>query len=230
MNELHYIELAHRLNQEQHARLLKVQAHFRGNRNSLSLISLRKDTPQLGPPPVKTARTALERLKVWEQKLPVPPKRVTREKEVQAWCILDALRNNGALPFDRRLRFLTSELVRYQGTQKHVNDILALDADGGLVVIELKSTRSKAQIEAQVETFMAIIQNDPVFFGGLCRSLADREWNQKVTGMVVWNASGMGVRKIKAGIREICFTDAERDHGRVIVYGADGCIPFEELF
>lgn len=229
MQELRYIELAHRLNTDQRERLLKSDLHFRGNLSSLSLISLHKDTPELGYAGIRTERKALELLARMEANTLPPPGRPTREKELQAWLIRNAMANDHRLFFDDRLRFITSELALMHKGKRVVNDMLALDEQGGLVVIELKSSRDKARIEAQVEAFLRIIDRRRSFFHDLTRMLTAREWNGTCSGMVVWPAATIPVRKTRAGYREICYTEAVENGRRCIAYDTKGDVRFQEL-
>lgn len=229
MEELRYIELAHRLNHEHHHRLHVVRAHFRGSINSLSLVSLAKETPELGTPGIRTEGSALRHLDLLEKDGPKRMLgRVTREKEVQAWLIWNALNNDQALYFDDLLRFLTSELAVPTAQGKVVNDILAIDQDGDLVVIELKSTREKKRIEAQVRGFMKVIAERPEFFHALVQLLSGRTWSGGIKGIVVWNASSQLQRKIDPEFREVCFKVKQVDGKEVIDYDAHGNVQFNE--
>lgn len=73
--------------------------------------------------------------------------RGTREKELQAWLIKNAINNKG-LYFDATIQFLTSELTLYyndgeKSNKKITTDILGIDQQQNLVIIELKSLREK---------------------------------------------------------------------------------------
>ena len=229
-DKLYYIKLAHRLNHEHHDRLMKVKAHFRGNMNSMSLVSLAKETPELGFSGIRTEKTALSKLGELERRGVRLSGRITPEKELQAWIICKALNSGGRLPFGQDLLFITSELALYEDGKKWVNDLLALDKDGGLVVIELKTSRDKTRLEAQVAGFIGIIQGNKPFFQELVKLKTGREWNGSISGMVIWNAGKVKARKIKAGIREFWYLDAPRSSDRVIQNCDDDLITFEEMF
>lgn len=229
MQELFYIELAHRLNTEYQDRMFRAGLHFRGNLGSLALVSLHKNTPELGYSGIRTKRKALELLDRFEQNTLAAPRRPTREKELQAWLIRNALANDHRLFFDGRLRFITSELALKEDGKRVVNDMLALDEQDGLVIIELKSSRDKTRIEAQVEAFMRIIDQNRAFFHALTRTLTGREWSGATSGLVVWNAGKGAGRKISAGYREFCYDEVVENGRRCIAYDTNGNVQFHEL-
>jgi hypothetical protein len=224
--ELRYLKLAHKLNGLYQDKLLQNKLHFRGNTKSISLISLAKETPDIGKSGILTEKTAKKYLDaICSGDYHLEKKRDTREKELQAWLIYNALTNNHKLFFDPSLSFLTSEL----SISDTVNDILAIDDIGNLVVIELKSARNKKRLEQQIEAFMAIIETNKSFFSELVELLSGRRWTGETRGMVVWPASTQRIRKIKPGIREICYKEKVVDGKRLINYDSEGNIQFVEM-
>ncbi|MBK8608898.1 MAG: hypothetical protein IPL84_02815 [Chitinophagaceae bacterium] len=230
MKELKYILSAHKLNTDYQAVLLKHKLHFRGNVKSISLVSLAKETPQLGISNIKTEQTALNWLgKIINKEKQFTLGRTTREKELQAWLIHYALTNNNKLYFDNQLAFITSELALYENKTRIVNDILAIDEEENLVVIELKSTRDKKRIELQVANFIAIINKNKPFFTSLVKAITNRNWNGKTKGIVVWNDSGKMKRVINNAYREICYFEKGTKGKRLIDYDANNNIQFKEI-
>lgn len=191
--ELRYFEMAKELNETFHEDLLKKEAHFRGNINSYSLISLNEETPEIGKTNIKS-KYPKEKLDKFH---PDKPKRITPEKSLQAWVILNAIRNDNQLPFGDNLTFITSELVIALEKGKIVNDILAIDKENNLVVIELKSSRVN-QVKQQALDFKEEIESRKSFFQQLTKLMTGREWNGKIRCMVVWpKASGKTRRDIE---------------------------------
>lgn len=231
MKELKYIQIANKLNQELHDALVEHKLHFRGNIKSLSLVSLSKATPELGISNIKTEKTALKLFhETKHKKAPFSLGRTTREKELQAWLIYNALSNNRKIYFDDQLEFVTSELALYENGNRIVNDILAVDRSGDLVVIELKSARDKHRIESQVLNFIRIINTNKVFFSELLKTTLNKNWSGKVKGIVVWNNSSKPKRVINSSFREICYLEKLINGKRYIDYDAKGNVQFKELF
>ncbi len=193
---LKYFKNAKNLNEEFQAELKTKKLHFRGNLGSFSLISLDRKTPEQGKGGFKEESQGREFLpkieihlsdklgKIERGELRTRP---TREKELQAWIINYAINNGYNLPFSSGLKFLTSELAFQKSEKKIVNDILAIDQEGTLVVVELKSVRDKKELERQVDDFCMIIADKKAFFKELVVFLApERPWNGKVRKMIVW--------------------------------------------
>ncbi len=188
---LNYFAIAKELNTENHKELKKNKLHFRGNFNSFSLISLDKETaekgkPSKGEPKFKTKDDgikALDELKINPLKKNL---RHVPEKELQAWVINYAMNNGLKLPFGNNLFFLTSEMAFPKSEKgKVVNDILAIDNEGNLVVVELKPKRDNT-VKKQVEHFAKIIEKHHDLFMNLVNILTDKKWNGIVKTMVVW--------------------------------------------
>jgi hypothetical protein len=196
---LKYFKLAKELNEKFHNELLEKEAHFRGNINSFSLISLSRETPEKGVSVTKeNAEEKLLRFK------PEPPKRETPEKSLQSWIILNAIRNNHILPFGDNLTFITSELAIQLENKKVVNDILAIDKDNNLVVIELKSIRVN-QVKEQALEFKQIILSDEykIFFKQLTELMTCKVWNGEIRCMIVWPKTSGKPQKPQEKYKEI---------------------------
>jgi hypothetical protein len=220
-----FFKIAHELNNECKDKLKEKKLHFRGNVSSFSLISLDCETPEQGESGFK-GKDAKEKARKFLhekidsllasklQKIKNRESRITREKELQAWIINYAINHEYQLPFSDGLTFLTSELA-FTKPEKIVNDILALDRDGTLVVIELKSSRDKTTLEGQVERFFKKIDCNPAFFKELVKVLApEKEWNSQIRGMVVWpdskvwpNEHGQPRTDWKHGIEEVRYKE-----------------------
>lgn len=183
--------LAKKLNELYHEQLLKISAHFRGNVNSCSLISLDSKTPEKGVSNV----TEENAKKILETFNPEAPKRLTPEKELQAWIINYAIRNDNKLPFGEWLQFITSEFAASTKGQKVVNDILAIDQSNNLVVIELKSKRT-TDVMNQAQIFAKFIAEEDVFFRELTTLLTGKAWCGKVRCIAIWPHSN-GVTRAK---------------------------------
>jgi len=238
-DRMKYFRIAQALNNKKELKdLLKTKKlHFRGNRESFSLISLDKRTPEQGKggfhDEKRGERFLLEEIDALladnREKIDAEKSRPTREKELQAWIIDYAVNHDYRLPFCNGLTFLTSELAFKE--PKTVNDILAIDQEGTLVVIELKSSRHKTTLEGQVEDFFDIIDREPKFFKKLVELLVPgRVWNGQKRGLIVWPASAN--RQFKSdwehGITEVCYPERLENGKRQIAYDESGAIPFIE--
>ncbi|MCK5201671.1 MAG: hypothetical protein KAR21_25130, partial [Spirochaetales bacterium] len=81
--EVKYFRIARELNHKYHKELLKKKLHIRGNKNSLSIISVNKDTAEKGISNIKNEEQIIEYIK---SDLTIEePQRKTPEKELQAW-------------------------------------------------------------------------------------------------------------------------------------------------
>jgi hypothetical protein len=232
---LKQFETAKKLNEEFEPVLTRKQLHFRGNIGSFSLISLKRDTPEQGKGGLVDCgqgRACLSKIddlladKI--KKIAGQKSRPTREKELQAWIINYAIKNGHALPFSKGLQFLTSELA-FRTPEKIVNDILAIDREGALVVIELKSARHKRELEEQADKFRKVIESEHDFFYGLVSLLSpERRWNGKVRKMIVWpDADGRTRMDLAADIEEVRYKEKRGNDGRPeIDYDENGDIVF----
>ncbi|MDH6305939.1 hypothetical protein M2459_002950 [Parabacteroides sp. PF5-5] len=189
-NEFKYFQLAKKYNNLYKDVLLEKQAHFRGNKNSYSLISLNPETPELGTSDLGEECSENDILNFSPKGLG----RTTPEKSLQAWIISYAINNNHLLPFGDNLTFITSELVMIKAGRKIVNDILAIDKEDNLVIIELKSSRVN-KVKDQAIDFKEVIESDKDFFMELAKLMTDRTWNGNVTCAIVWPKENKRTRK-----------------------------------
>lgn len=190
MKELQFFKIAKELNEDKelHNELVKNECHFRGSINSFSLVSVSSQKPELGISNLKNkdeGEKALDKLLLKE-----PPKRLTPEKRLQAWIISKALNNNGKLPFDENIKFITSELViSTDEGGKVVTDILGYcEKDKQICVIELKSNRALTELVKQVKKFEDIIKGNKTFFTELLSFYGFQNHNgfSKVKKIIVW--------------------------------------------
>lgn len=221
-DNMKFFKIALKLNKQYEEVLKDKKLHFRGNRGSFSLISLDRETPEQGKGSFTEEEQGVRFLQEKidscladkRKKIAADKSRPTREKELQAWIINHAINNGYQLPFSSGLTFLTSELA-FAEQEKIVNDILALDQDGGLVVIELKSSRAKTTLEGQVKRFFDKIDSNKDFFEELVQLLAPGKiWNMQKSGMIVWpdskfepNVNGQPRTDWKHGVIEIRYKE-----------------------
>lgn len=232
------IKIAMELNEEYEQVLKAKKLHFRGNIGSFSLISLDRNTPEQGKggfSDKEHGRRFLNEkidslLASKGEKIKANKSRPTREKELQAWIIDYAINHEYRLPFSEGLTFLTSELA-FRESEKIVNDILAIDQEGSLVVIELKSSRNKTTLEGQVENFCRVIGSKQGFFKELVALLVPKKvWNGQIRKMIVWpNANGVSRNDWKGNIEEIRYHEKLGEDRRTqIDYNEKGEIVFLE--
>lgn len=210
--ELKYFKLAKELNDEHHDLLVEKKLHFRGNKNSVSLISLAKETAEKGVPNIKEkekAKSILHNQIILEE-----PKRDTPEKVLQAYIILDAMRNKGKLPFKENLTFITSELVfankeEYQLSKPNRdirNDILAIDNDNNLCIIELKYSRVN-EVKKQTIEFEKVVKNETEFFHQLVLLYTNQKWNGTIRKIAVWpNTTGKARLQEYSDVEEVNYS------------------------
>lgn len=197
MINLDYFQLAHKLNKENRDLLLDKKVHFRANPNSISLISISDDKPELGvkcnAKQYQTSENIIENLlkDLDKIKSKPKPKRPTPEKDLQSWIIHYALANKSSLPFDSNIKFITSELaIQNKQGKKIVTDILGYNPSlNEIYVIELKSERLRKRLIEQVNNFEKIIIENPEFFNSLMaihnfKSTIDI--SKKIIKAVVW--------------------------------------------
>jgi hypothetical protein len=189
-----YFRAAKELNEEYEKDLKVKKLHFRGNRGSFSLISLDLMIPEQGKGGFtekghgrKYLENKIDTLLARKKKrVELDLSRPTPEKVLQAWIIDRAINHEYQLPFSEGLTFLTSELA-FNAPEKIVNDILAIDQQGRLVVIELKSSRNKSILEEQIQCFCNIIDGNKEFFQSLVPVLTShRTWHGGIRKMIVW--------------------------------------------
>ncbi|CAG5087730.1 hypothetical protein [Parvicella tangerina] len=217
LEELKYFKLAKELNDEHHDLLIEKKLHFRGNKNSVSLISLAKETAEKGVPNIKEKEKAESILH--NQIILEEPKRDTPEKVLQAWIILDAMRNNGKLPFKENLTFITSELVfankeEYQLSKPNRdirNDVLAIDNDNNLCIIELKYSRVN-EVKKQTIEFEKVVKNETEFFHQLVLLYTNQKWNGSIRKIAVWpNTKGKARTQEYADVEEVNYSQNGND-------------------
>lgn len=213
--ELAYFKLAKELNEKHHAFLIEKRLHFRGNKNSVSLISLAKETAEKGVANIKEKEKAESILH--NQIILEEPKRDTPEKILQAWIILDAMRNNGKLPFKENLTFITSELVfenkeEYQLSKSKRdirNDILSIDKDNNLCIIELKYSRVN-EVKKQTIEFEKVVMNELDFFYQLALLYTNQKWNGSIRKIAVWPKSeGKSRTQEYLNVEEVNYSETE---------------------
>lgn len=172
---IEYFKLAQYLNEVYKHILLKENVHFRASLNSISMISISNEKPELGVKCNSIKYASAENFRIMieqyigkiEEK--TKPERPTPEKELQSWIINYALNNNHCLPFDSDIKFITSELaIKDKDGAKIVTDILGYrESNNQLCVIELKSDRLFKRLKEQVNNFEEIIIENPEFFSQL---------------------------------------------------------------
>lgn len=173
--ELKYFELANKLNGNYEQLLIDNEVHFRASINSISMISISNDKPELGikcnAPKYKSSANLKNIIEedIIKVKSINKPQRPTPEKELQSWIINYALNNNNSLPFDTDMKFITSELaIRSKSGKKTVTDILGYnETNQQLYVIEIKSDRLLKRLIQQVGDFENVILENPQFFSQL---------------------------------------------------------------
>lgn len=225
-DSLEYFRIAKKLNEELKKEPSARTLHFRGNIGSFSLISLDRETPEQGKGGFKKEKQGWtfykdeidSLLEIKKEKIRCGESRPTREKELQAWIINYAINNEHQLPFANGLKFLTSELA-FHTPKKLINDILAIDEQGNLVVIELKSTRHKTTLEGQIDAFCNVIADKKDFFKELVALLApEKEWNGGVRKIIVWPDANGKSRSDWNDIEEIRYKEKIGQDGPLIDY------------
>lgn len=173
--EIKYFKLAKELNDQFHDKLIKNKIHFRGSLNSLSLISFSEEKPELGTKcsfkkynSANNIKTLIE-ADIEKINIKAIPQRPTPEKKLQAWIISYALKNNYELPFDKNIKFISSEIAIINNAgNKIVTDILGYnETNNQLCVIELKYDRQEERLIEQVNSFAEVISERPEFFSKL---------------------------------------------------------------
>ena len=170
-NDTQFFKLALDLEKQFKDELIKSEVHFRANLNSLSLISVSSNKPELGVPCKNHTQWTSEILHTYIKKIQnkPEPKRPTPEKSLQARIIKEAQANKYKLPFDNSIIFITSELAMSNNNgAKIVSDIIGFDTESNqLVIIELKSDRLLKRLIEQVDNFEDIINDNFWFFHDL---------------------------------------------------------------
>lgn len=185
-----FFDQAFKLNNDFRDILQKNEIHFRGSINSLSLISVSRDKPELGVRCKNHDDWTSEILHTYICKINCKPnpKRITPEKALQAWLIKKALKTENRLEFDKTIHFIASELAIYNDNgAKIVSDIIGYDTKTNqLVIIELKSERLLKKLIAQVNTFRKIVEDNFQFFQELVSIYGFSLLEKKQRKVVVW--------------------------------------------
>jgi len=196
MSEFYFFREAIRLNRSKHEYLKELQCHFRGSFGGTSLISLHQETPELGVTQVNTRELEAAFNKIREL---LPPQRVTPEKKLQAALINDILFGTPPVFWkDLNLTFLTSELRltipneikdSVKNNVSITNDILAIDSNGALWIIELKSKRELKELCRQLSDYTKVILGQKEKVKELVKILSSNQcsWDGKsFCKMIIW--------------------------------------------
>jgi len=206
-DKLNYFRIAKEWNDTYLDKLKIINALFRGSKNSLSLISLNRETAELGYT-VNINDNPEMLIDNFTPSYSSPDNTHTKgEKELQAWVIKYALHNNWFLPFEDKLKFITSELaieiknpnnilgiLIKERKNKIVNDILAIDKNYNLCIIELKSDRDN-DVKKQTKDFEKIIILKEYKFINDLVSINRKMWNGKFRKISIWPFSEGNVQK-----------------------------------
>lgn len=211
--ELQYFKQAYELNELHKRILLENNVHFRASRNSVSLISVSNEKPELG---VKC------KYKKWPSEIPSgsilkdiqkiknksTPARKTPEKELQSLIIKYALNNNNQLPFDTEIKFITSELAMVnENGKKIVTDLLGYnEGNNQLYIIELKSNRLLKRLIQQVNNFEKIINSNLILFENIL-SIYGFSKIKDIKKLVIWPhaTTSPKIELMKENISEITY-------------------------
>ena len=201
MDQLKYFQKAKQLNEQHLTDLLKYQGWHRGSLNGLSLVSLHPDRPQLD---IKN----IEELKIHSTLN--RPGRSTPEKQLQSWIIYNALINDGILPFDQNIKFITDEFAKQTGSIKLVMDLFGFNpSTNTFVMIELKSSRALTELTNQLNSAEQAIRNEIELYRTLL-SIHGYEWNApfRTETIAVWPSANKRFKKFSSDIREVCYANA----------------------
>jgi hypothetical protein len=188
-----YFKIAKELNEKHHELLVEKKLHFRGNINSCSLVSLSQDSAEKGKANLKVKE--LNNIEHLIKTISIEKNPANKgEKELQAWIILEAIKNEMVLPFGNgEIKFITSELVipfknEYLLLDKKRdvrNDILGIDSENNLCIIELKNLRVNT-VKKQTIEFEKIVNFEIEFFSELVLILTGKVWNGKIRKISIW--------------------------------------------
>lgn len=215
-----YFRLAHELENKFHAKLSKNEVHFRPSMNSLSMISVSSLKPEIGCSCKNHDEWSDEIIESYIQIIDTkePPKRPTPEKSLQAWMIKYSQNHDFYLPFERKTKFITSELaITNSRGEKIVSDIIGYDMSSqAIVVIELKSERLLTRLVEQVDNFEKIIQENENLFKEILNIHGIDNLNQSISKAIVWPyAETSPLKKLEElGIQEYTYTNID-DYFRV---------------
>lgn len=185
-----FFQIALELEKQFRDQLIENEVKFRASLNSLSLISLSKERPELGVTCKDHQCWTSEVLDAYIEKIkskPIPG-RPTPEKLLQAWIIKSAQENNHQLPFGSAIRFITSELaIHNKKESKIVSDIIGYDTKTKqLVIVELKSDRHLKRLIEQVDNFEEIISDNFLFFRNLLALHGFSKLEKESKKVIVW--------------------------------------------
>ena len=190
--------------------LIENEVYFRGNLHSLSLISHSEAMPEIGVTYRNYCSRSLTTLKscINEIKKQPLPKRPTPEKSLQAWIIQQAQRNNNFLPFDKSIKFITSELTMKNNGAIHFCDIIGYNTrTHQAVLFELKPSRLFDQLKEQIDIFSDIFSENYIFFQQLMQLYGFPELEKIPMKAIVWpTARTSPIKKwVEAGIAEYTY-------------------------
>lgn len=214
------------------------EVHFRPSSRGIAMVGLLLDRPQRGLTHITDlARLADQFDALFVQHCVVCRHgRPTPEKKLQSFLIADAIRHDGTmhaltsqLPPPSRLELVTDEIAVPTANGKVVCDLLALHhIDDATVpaVIELKSSRDKTRLVAQVETYAAFVDAHAAAYEALYSALLGRPitFAGPTERWIIWPAAGPGPDRHEAelaerGIRIITYTT--HSHGYDLRVGRD---------
>jgi hypothetical protein len=216
--DLKYFELVFKLNNEYKQLLIDNEVHFRASINSISMISISNDKPELGINCSAQKYSSSANLKnlieqdISKVKSVKNPLRQTPEKELQSWIIISALTNNHSLPFDPDIKFITSELaILSMSGKKTVTDILGYnETNQHLYVIELKSDRLLKRLIQQVSDFENVIMQNQQFFSQLLSIhgfASPEDFSNSIKKAIIWPYKKTSPREelSRVGIQEFTY-------------------------
>lgn len=200
-SEISFFKLALELEKQFKKELIDNGVHFRANLNSLSLISVGAEKPELGVQCKKHDNWSTEILFDYIERInnkPLP-QRPTPEKSLQAWVIKQAQENDNILTFADSIRFITSELAFSDPEKgKIVSDIIGFDTkQNRIVILELKSDRLLKRLVEQVDNFDYIISQNQQLFDDLL-SIYGYKTDNKPLKAILWpNAKTSPLAKLE---------------------------------
>ena len=95
------------------------------------------------------------------------------------------MKNDGKLPFCNNISYLTSEIALKIDGEKKVNDILAIDSEGRMCIVELKSKRHN-KVKKQAIDFENVVNTEKAFFINLLKAISTIGWNGEIRKIAVW--------------------------------------------
>lgn len=210
------------------------EVHFRPSSSGIAMIGLLPDRPQRG----LTKITDVARLVATFDALFIQHcvvcrhGRKTPEKALQSFLVADAIRHDGMMAAldlpsrdttsPSRLELVTDEIAVPTADGKVVCDLLALhhtEHGERPAVIELKSSRDKTRLIAQVETYAAFVDAHAPAYEALYSALLGRTitFAGPTERWIVWPSAGPGPDRHEAdfaerGIRLVTYTGEPRSY------------------